>query len=375
MHEVYIVSSTFVIVIGKTLHIAHLSKPKQYLLVILVIGIIVITGLIFQESIGYRIVAFALLLSISLIALFLDIRPVILAAVLSALLWDYLFIPPRFTFVVGSTEDRLLLATYFLVALLHGVLTYQIREAQKEISKREEKANSIKYYNTLLNSLSHELRTPITTIIGACDNILANDSKLTESNKHELLQEISTASIRLNHQVENLLNMSRLESGTFKVKKDWCDIRELIYGTLRHFDAFLKDHPVTVFVSENFPLFKLDYGLTEQILSNLINNIIQHTPAATPFVISADCVDDKLVVSVADTGRGFPEEEVEKVFEKFYRLKGSRPGGTGLGLSIVRGFVEAQGGTITLRNLPLSGAEFRMTFATEISYLTGLKNE
>jgi len=119
----------------------------------------------------------------------------------------------------------------------------------------------------------------------------------------------------------------------------------------------------------------LDYGLMVQILSNLINNIIQHTPRGTPFVITADCVEDKLILSVSDTGKGFPESEVEKVFDKFYRIKGSKAGGTGLGLSIVRGFVEAQNGTIALRNLPLSGAEFTMLFATEISYLSGLKNE
>jgi two-component system sensor histidine kinase KdpD len=362
-------------VIQNTVNTGNLSKTKQYLLVIAVISIVIITGLFLRDSVGHRVVAFVLLLSISVLALFLDIKPMILAAVLSALLWDYLFIPPLYTFNISTTEDRLLFTTYFIVALLHGVLTFKIREAQKEIRKREEKASSVKFYNTLLNSLSHELRTPITTIIGACDNILSNNTKLSENNKHELLEEISTAAIRLNHQVENLLNMSRLESGVFKMKKDWCDVRELIYNALNRFDIALKDFPVTVFVPENFPLFKLDYGLMEQILANLINNIIQHTPVGTSFVITADCVEEKLVLSIADTGKGFPESEVEKVFEKFYRLKGSRPGGTGLGLSIVRGFVEAQGGTIALRNLPLSGAEFTMTFATEISYLSGLKNE
>jgi two-component system sensor histidine kinase KdpD len=352
-----------------------LSKTKQYLLVVVVVGVVIATGLIFRESVGYRVFALVLLLSISVMALFLDIRPVILAAVLSALLWDYLFIPPRFEFSVGTTEDRLLLFTYFIVVLLHAVLTHKIRNAQKEISKREEKANSIKYYNTLLNSLSHELRTPITTIIGACDNILSDNNKFSEQDKRQLLLEISNASIRLNHQVENLLSMSRLESGVFKVKKDWCDVSELIYNTIQRLDVELKDHSVSVFIPENLPLFKLDYGLMEQILSNLIGNVIHHTPVGTSMVIHADCVEEKLLLSVADTGKGFPEGEAEKVFEKFYRIKGARPGGTGLGLSIVRGFVEAQGGTIVLRNLPLSGAEFTMTFATEVSYLSGLKNE
>jgi two-component system sensor histidine kinase KdpD len=353
----------------------HLSKTKQYLLVTLVVGVVIITGLLFRESIGYRVVAFVLLLSISLMALFLDIRPVILAALLSALLWDYLFIPPRFEFGVGTTEDQLLLITYFIVVLLHAVLTFKIREAQKEISKREEKANSIKYYNTLLNSLSHELRTPITTIIGASDNILSDSNKFSEQDKRQLTEEISNAALRLNHQVENLLNMSRLESGVFKVKKDWCDVGESVYNVLQRFDVELKNYSVSVFIAEKLPLFKLDYGLMEQIISNLIGNVILHTPTGTSLVINADCVEEKLLLSIADTGRGFPEEDADKVFEKFYRVKGSRSGGTGLGLSIVRGFVEAQGGTIALRNLPLSGAEFTMTFATEVSYLSGLKNE
>ncbi len=342
---------------------------------VFVIAIVIAIGLLFRENVGYRVVAFVLLVSISGMALFLDIRPVILASVLSALLWDYLFIPPRFEFSVGTTEDRLLLITYFIVTLLHAVLTFKIRQGQREISKREEKANSIKYYNTLLNSLSHELRTPITTIIGACDNLLANSNKFSSDDKHQMLEEILSAAVRLNHQVENLLSMSRLESGVFKVKKDWCDVRELIYNTLQRLEADLKGHPTTVFIPESLPLFKLDYGLMEQILSNLMGNVIQHTPGGTSLIINADCVEEKLLLSVADTGKGFPEAEVKKVFEKFYRVKGSRPGGTGLGLSIVRGFVEAQGGSIALRNLPLSGAEFTMTFATEVSYLSGLKNE
>lgn len=97
---------------------------------------------------------------------------------------------------------------YFVIAMVHAVLTYKIRQIQKEARKKEEKANTLKLYNTLLNSLSHELRTPISTIIGASDNLLMNASRLTEENKLSLVSEISLASLRLNQQVENLLNMS-----------------------------------------------------------------------------------------------------------------------------------------------------------------------
>lgn len=354
--------------------IYKLSKKNQYL--VSVLAILTITGLslTIEGLVGYRVIAFLLLVSVSVLAMFLDIIPVIVAAALSALLWDLLFIPPRFTFAVGTTEDRFLLLMYFIIALIHAVLTYKIREVQKEVRKREDKANAIKFYNTLLNSLSHELRTPITTIIGATDNLM-NANKLSDGDKTELLSEISIASMRLNQQVENLLSMSRLESGVFKIKKDWCDVRELIYTTLQRFEPTLSNYRVSVFIPENLPLFKLDFGLMEQVLHNLVSNAIQHTEAGTDIIVKADCTDEKLVMTLSDSGKGFPVAEINRVFDKFYRLQGSRPGGTGLGLSIAKGFVEAHNGKITLTNLPLRGAMFTIEIPTEISYLNHLKNE
>jgi two-component system, OmpR family, sensor histidine kinase KdpD len=351
------------------------SFKNQYLISFLVIGLVIVLGLAVLSFTGHRVVAFMLLFSVSVLALFMDIRPVITSAILSAVLWDFLFVPPRFQFTIGDTEDQLLLATYFIIAMIHAVLTYRIREVQQEVRKREVKANAAKFYNTLLNSLSHELRTPITTIIGATDNLQSNGGKISEKDKQDLLSEISIASMRLNQQVENLLSMSRLESGVFQVKKDWCDVRELVYTMLRRFEPAINKWRVTLYIPESLPLFKLDLGLMEQILHNLIGNILQHTPEGTDIIIRADCRDEKLVLVIGDTGKGFPESDIKKVFDKFYRVKGSRPGGTGLGLSIVKGFVEAHQGTIQLRNLPLSGAEFEIEIPTEVSYLSGLKNE
>lgn len=113
----------------------------------------------------------------------------------------------------------------------------------------------------------------------------------------------------------------------------------------------------------------------EQVLHNLISNAIHHTPAGTNIIIQAACEEDKLIITVADNGKGFPEATLDKVFNKFYRLQDTQAGGTGLGLSIVKGFVEAHGGTITLKNLPLSGALFTIEIPTEVSYLNNLKNE
>lgn len=351
-----------------------IPKSRQFFVSVILVVIVAAFGLLLHGLIGYRVVAFLLLVSVSLLAMFFDIVPVIVAAVLSALLWNFLFIPPRFTFAIGTTEDRWLLLMYFVIALIHGVLTHRIRSVQKEMRRKEVKANAVQYYNTLLNSLSHELRTPITTIIGATDN-LANANHLSDRDKKELLDEISIASLRLNQQVENLLNMSRLESGVFQVKKDWVDIRELIYTVVHRFEPAILAYRVEVFVAENMPLVKLDFGLMEQVLHNLVNNAIQHTPEGTDIVIKADYLDDTLLIELSDSGKGFPEADIHKVFDKFYRASGSKPGGTGLGLSIVKGFVEAHQGSIRLKNLALRGALFEIKIPAKATYINKLKNE
>jgi len=350
-------------------------KERPYLSSLMLIGGVTLLCLGIHNLVGYRVVAFMLLVSVSILALFLDIRPVIMAALGSALIWDFLFIPPRFTFSIGSTEDGLLLLTYFIIALIHAVLTYKIRDVQKKVREKEAREGQVKFYNTLLNSLSHELRTPITTIIGAADNLLTLRQGLSEQDREELLHSIASASVRLNQQVENLLSMSRLESGVFQVRRDWVDIRELIHRCVQRLEPAINKYRQAIFIPDNMPLVKVDQGLVEQMIHNLISNVIQHTPEGTDVIVRADYADGNLTLTVSDTGKGFPEAEIGMVFEKFYRVKGSRPGGTGLGLSIVKGFVEAHQGRISLRNLPLSGAEFTIELPAEASYLNGIKNE
>jgi two-component system sensor histidine kinase KdpD len=208
----------------------------------------------------------------------MDIWSVLVAAILSALILDFFFIPPFFTFHIASTEDTLMLMMYFIIALVNGVLTFQIRKGQKEIEVHEKKQNAFDLYNTLLNSLSHELRTPIATIIGASDNLLNEEQNVSEENKKMLLNEISIASLRLNQQVENLLNMSRLESGFIQPKYDWCDAKEMVYTSITILDEALKQHKVVVDIKDEIPLFKLDVGLMEQVLHNLLYNAAIYTP-------------------------------------------------------------------------------------------------
>jgi len=351
------------------------NKTQQYIISILLVSAVSAVCFVFSGYVGYKVVALLLLVTVSFVAMFFNIQPVLVAAILSALIWDFFFIPPRFNFSVHSTEDLLMLIMYFLIALVNAALTFKIRQVERAAQQKEEKEKTLVLYNTILNSLSHELRTPISTIIGATDNLLTEFNKLSEQNKNELLIEISKASLRLDRQVENLLNMSRLESGFIKLKKDWCDINELVHDVVNRLKENLENRPTIIQIQEDLPLFKIDFGLIEQVLNNLIHNAALYIPKYCIITIKAGIKDEKLVFIVEDNGNGFPQDEIDKVFEKFYRLKNTDSGGTGLGLSIAKGFVQAHNGTIKLENLPEGGARFTITIPAETTYINNLKNE
>ena len=365
----------FILYVTKKIGLNRRSSINQYIFSVSLVVIVSSVGFSLSQFIGYKVVAYLLLVTLSIIALFCDIVPVILAAVISALVWNYFFIPPRYTFHIGSTEDFFLFIMYFVIAMLHAVLMYKLKQIQKVAHDKEEKAKTLKLYNTLLNSLSHELKTPIATIIGASDSLLTSNGALSDQSKRILLSEISIASLRLNQQVQNLLNMSRLESGIIQLKKDWCDINELVYKTLDRIEEYSKHHEVRVEIPDNLPLFRLDEGVIEQVLYNLIHNAVTYTPEGSLIAIKVSSNGEQCVITIEDNGDGFPEKEIDKVFDKFYRLDHSKPGGTGLGLSIAKGFVEAHNGSITLKNAVPGGAEFAIVIPAEISYANEVKNE
>lgn len=371
-----------------------ISKINQYFISFAVVILVAGICYFFSDLIGYKVVALILLVTVSLIAMFFDIVPVLLSAIISAFVWNFFFIPPKFSIVIHSTEDVPMFFMYFIIVMINAALTYKIRRMEKEANEREEKEKTLRLYNTLLNSLSHELRTPISTIIGATDNLQTDNNKLSELNKAELLAEISKASLRLNRQVENLLNMSRLESGIVKPKIDWCDINELVYSSVNLMHEYIQDRQIKIEIFDKLPFFKIDMGLMQQVLCNLLSNALQYTPKNAIITIKAGYNmeikghfneednllhrDDKILrlqITVEDNGKGFPEDEMDKVFDKFYRLRSTNISGTGLGLSIVKGFVEAHNGTISLENKEEGGAKFTIEIPAAASYINSLKNE
>lgn len=352
-----------------------LSKAKQHIISVVLVALISVICFFLSTYLEYKIVALILLMTVSILAMFFEILPVLLGAVLSALILNFFFIPPLYTFHIENTEDVLMFLMYFIIAFVNAVLTIKIREVEKKALDKEEKEKSIMLYNTLINSLSHELKTPISTIIGAVDTLKENKDKISLQNQYELLQEIDIASIRLNNQVENLLNMNRLETGMLRLKVDWCDVNELIYSVIHKNEALAHDHEVIFKENEEIPLFKIDTGLIEEVLHNVIINALQYTPSKSKIEISAVLINEKLIIEISDNGNGISDTDMNLIFNKFYRIPKTKTGGTGLGLSIVKGYVEAHNGSIeVLNNIP-KGTRFIIKIPAEITFINNLKNE
>lgn len=355
--------------------LSNLSLRHQYYLS--VAGVIVTALLCYPISflIGYRAVALILLVAVSSAAMVFDIFPVLLAATLSALIWNFFFIPPRFTFHIGDAEDWLLFAMYFLISLLHAVLTFKIRNAENMAREKEEKVRSINLYNTILHSLSHEMRTPLSTLMGSVETLKEEDQKLTTLQKNELYGQISQSGEQLNRQVENLLNMSRIQNGMIILIKEWCDVNDLIRGVLNKLSKETKQHTILYKPNDDLPLFKLDIGLMEQVMLNLLHNSLRYTYPDSTIQIKVAVTENQGILEIEDNGGGYPEDIVQNAFAIFQRGKNAKKGGLGLGLSIAKGIVDAHQGTISINNLETGGAHCRISIPCEFSYIGNLTLE
>jgi two-component system, OmpR family, sensor histidine kinase KdpD len=487
------------------------SNLSQYLITSVLVILCSMVFYFIKGFIGYQVISFGLLILVSILAIFYGTGPILLAATLSALIWDYFFIPPQFTLHIEEPLDVLMLIMFFIIALLNGILTSRVRHQEKKIRIREERTHALyqltheltmasgfdevskianryiekyfniqcaiilkndsnqldyqlkqegkikfsenelsiaswvykhsakagkhtdtlpstnftfypltgnidklgviavehgtvftqgeeqfweaflsqisskyereflrnaarkayilnesdKLYKTLFNSISHELRIPIATIIGASDTLLSQS--YPEDIKTKLYSEINTASVRLNQLIENLLNMSRLESGHITPRPDWCDVHDLVNNVTKNLQQELSPFRTYIVIPEDMPLIKIDFGLMEQVLHNLVLNATQNASPGTSLRLKFFYDSGSLTIQVMDRGSGFPAEDLHMVFNKFYRGKNAQTGGTGLGLSIVKGFVEAHNGTVVAENRQNGGAIFIIKIPVEIS--------
>ena len=475
----------------------------------LAVGVVAgVTGLngLLQHQLGYQSLALVYLFSVVALAMFVGRWPTLLAATLTALLWDFLFVPPVFTFRISETTDLMLFLTYFAVALAMGHLAARLRAEQTAERRREERATALylltrelanatdftdllaiiirevgktfraevainlpdeagtggltRYFasswvmsekeegvadwafrrqqpagrstdtlpsaeglhlpllvtdriggvlslrfreaaeldsaqrdlleafvrqialvvdrqrlrttvqeakllaeserlsKALLNSISHELRTPIAAITSASSGLGDLGEAENPALRRVLTGEIRTAATRLNRLVGNLLDMTRLESGHMKLRREWCDLADLVSVALRQLEKELARHVITNHLPPGLPLGRIDFVLMEQVLVNLLLNAALHTPPGTRVTISTEVGAKDIALIVADNGPGIAPEALPHLFDKFYRAPGAAAGGSGLGLSIVRGFVDAHGGQVSAQNRPGGGAEF-----------------
>lgn len=471
-----------------------------------VIGIAVVS--MFLESwIGYRSVGFIFLLGVIVNGFFGSLGVVLLAASMSALIWNYFFIPPKFTFVISNSEDILMCLAFFVVALITGFLTNRIRFHEKVIRDREQRTNllyeilqdiaaatekseflnkvvertgsiiggncgvilkdnmgkldfndakiysirlnekdqavaqwafeknkatgwstdtlsearalylplkgiketvgvfvfqpvrklrkldldkenllisivgqlgtsierhflnkrlaeaqrlkdSEKLHQTLLSSISHELRTPLTAIMGTAAALEADVNIENKENIKRLAKDIQLAGGRLNRVIENLLDMSRLSSGVLSLKLEWQDMNDLINVVVQKLEVPLQKHKVIFHLLDKLVLLKIDFRLMEHAISNILLNAAMYSLENSEISIHTEKDENYFKIIINDQGPGIPDESIEHIFERFYRVPGSPPGGTGLGLSIVKSIVELHKGFVKVENLKLKGCSF-----------------
>ena len=213
----------------------------------------------------------------------------------------------------------------------------------------------------LLTSISHDLKTPLAAILGAASALRDLSDKFSGEERVDLVSTIIDESERLNRFIANLLDMTKLEAGSVAPNSALYDPGEVVSTALKRASKILVQHPVHIDIEHDLPMVKIDPVLFEQALFNLIDNAAKYAPAGSPIGINGWCEGDSVYLQIRDEGPGIPPEDLERIFDKFYRVrKGDHVlAGTGLGLAIARGFIEIMGGTITAANrVDRTGAAF-----------------
>jgi two-component system sensor histidine kinase KdpD len=255
----------------------------------------------------------------------------------------------------STTDDRLLSAVGNQLAAAIERARLREEAAEAEILRRTDEMKT-----ALLNTVSHDLRTPLASIIASAGSLLQQDVRWTEDERREFARAIEEEGERLNRLVGNLLDLSRIQAGSLALQCGWYDMGALVDDVLGRLRALTSEHRLVVSLEEDLPPVFLDYVLIYEVLANLVENAAKYTPPGSEISIHVTRHDDEVQVEVADTGPGIPPEALPRLFEPFYRVQreGQTAKGTGLGLAVARGLVEAHGGRIWAANRDGGGASF-----------------
>ena len=317
-------------------------------------------------------------------ATFAGRRAAVVAAVASFLAYNWFFVEPVHTFQVGDPDEWFALVLFLVTAVITGELAAQLRERAREAAERERetihlyeerdrlreaateaevlrRADDLK--TALLGAVSHDLRTPLASIIASAGSLRQRDVQWSDSERDGFLADIENEARRLGRIVANLLDLSRMESGTLRPERGWYDVAALVDDAVGRLRALTGGHAVRVSIPDDLPPVPLDYVEIDQVLTNVIENAARHTPGGSTIWIAAQRDGDAVTISVSDDGPGIAPNARARIFDPFVRGGDRRSGarGAGLGLAIARGLVEAHGGAITADDRPGGGTRIRIT--------------
>ncbi len=282
--------------------------------------------------------------------------PAILTAVGGILVFDFVFVPPRLAFAIPDATDGWTLAVMLMVGALTGAFAEQLRRQVQDARRRAEIEGM---RNALLCAVSHDLRTPLTAIVTA--SMALDEERLDPLERREFSHMVAVEASRLHRLVGNLLDLTRLESGRVTVKATPQAIDEVIGSVLVRLDRELNGRVVRTDVPSTIPLASFDPVLIGQVVTNLVENVIRHTPPGSPIELSTRSDGRFLLLEVADRGPGVRPGDEERVFDKLYRGAAKGGGGTGLGLTICRAIMTVHDGRIWLENRSGGGAVVRLS--------------
>lgn len=338
-------------------------------------ALVVITGVMvaLRPLIGLATVALIYLLTVFVAAIWWGRGPSLMAALVAFLAQNFFFTVPYHTFVVAATEDVISLIAFLFVAAMTSRLVARFKDQmaerlrlQQEAARAEVLRRTDELKSQLLSAVSHDLRTPLTTIRMAATALQHDGAEWSEDARGEMLEMIDAEAARLSRLVGNLLDLSRIEAGALKPAKELCNLQEVATKATDTLRDRLRDHDIRVEFPPNLPLVPLDFTQIEDVFVNLLDNSVRHAPEGSVITVTARHQRDEVVVQVENQGPAVPVEAAGQIFDRFYAAHGQRRG-TGLGLAICKGLIEAHGGRIWVERPGEPGARFAFSLSLDAS--------
>lgn len=326
----------------------HLLAYLKSALAVAVVGFAahVLTRLVPMPHVSVLFVA-AVIISAALWGL----GPSLFAAFLSVAAGSFLFYSPIYSFHVTDPQDFADLAVFIVVAVLTSRLADGVRRQAREIADARLKVQAEALREALINSVSHDLQTPLAAILGSASVLETMGEPGDPRARRELAGTIREEAERLASHIGNVLDLTRVRAGQMAPRLELVELSDIINGSVRRKEKALAGHTLQVDMSADLPMLRLDLFLMEHALANLLDNAAKFSPAGSKVSVTARATNGSVVLEIADEGRGIRADDLERAFDAFYRgspQEGGIAAGSGLGLAICRAFIEANGGSVTL---------------------------